>query len=296
MRNKMAQASKIKVQGLDVGLSAKEYGDYINLTDIARWKNPTLPAQIVMNWLRNADTIDFIGLWEKLNNPNFNLVEFDEIKSRYGRNAFVISPSQWVEKTDAIGIIAGRGKYSEGTFAHSDIALEFLSWISTEFKLYFIYEFKRLKTEEQKAIGWSAKRELAKINYRIQTDSIQENLIPKDLNENECSYIYANEADRINKALFSKTAAEWKAENKDKDGNIRDYASVEQLLVLANLESLNAEFIRMELLPTERTKRLNEAAIKQMKSLLDNGDAAKLNKWTEQRLLHTPNLKKKSEK
>ena len=285
--------ANIEVQGLTVGVTSKDFGDYINITDIARWKNPVAPSDVVKNWMRTTDTVDFIGLWETLNNPNFNSVEFDLIKTKYGRNAFTLSPSQWVEKTNAIGIVTGRGKYSEGTLAHTDIAFEFLSWISTEFKLYFIYEFKRLKIEEQKSIGWSAKRELAKINYRIQTDSILENLIPKDLTAVECGYVYANEADRINKALYGKTAAEWQKENKEKEGNVRDYASVEQLLVLANLESLNAELIRMNLNPTERTKRLNEAAIKQMKSLIDNNDVNKLHGWTEQKLLRSPNLKRK---
>jgi len=285
--------NKIEVQGLEVAFNEKEMGDYINLTDIARWKNPDAPSDVVKNWMRTGDTIDFIGLWEILNNPDFNSVEFDLIKSRSGRNAFTLSPSQWVSRTNAKGIIAGRGKYSEGTFAHSDIAMEFLSWISTEFKLYFIYEFKRLKAEERKEIGWSAKRELAKINYRIQTDSIAENLIPKDLTAVECGYIYATEADRLNKVLFGMTASEWQGKNKDKDGNMRDYATVEQLLVLANLESLNAELIRMGLASADRTKQLSQAAIKQMKSLVDNGDVKRLQGWSDQRLLGSQNLKKK---
>ena len=191
--------NKIEVQGLEVAFNEKDMGDYINLTDIARWKNLDAPSDVVKNWMRTGDTIDFIGLWEILNNPDFNSVEFDLIKSRSGRNAFTLSPSQWVDRTNAKAIIAGRGKYSEGTFAHADIAMEFLSWISTEFKLYFIYEFKRLKAEEGKEIGWSAKRELAKISYRIQTDSIAENLIPKDLTAVECGYIYATEAVQENK-------------------------------------------------------------------------------------------------
>jgi len=282
-KNKM---EKILINGLEVTLKGIGEATYISLTDMARLKNPEFPAEVIINWMSNKNSFDFYCLWEELSNPNFNLAESHQIKiDEVGFNAFTMTPSQWKKRTNAIGIVPSAGKYSVGTFAHPDIAMEFATWLDTRFKLYLVKEFQRLKSEEQKAIGWSAKRELAKINYRIQTDSIAENLIPKDLTVIECGFVYATEADRINKALFGHTAGEWRSANSDKEGNVRDYASVEQLLVLANMESLNAELIRMGLQPSDRTKQLNEVAIRQMKSLMDNGDIKRLQGWSEKKLL-----------
>ena len=275
---------KLEVQGYQIGVSQKNDIDYISLTDIAKLKNAESPAEVVRNWLRNRMTIEFLGIWEKLYNPDFNMVEFDQFRNEAGLNSFILSPQKWIEKTNAIGMVSSSGKYG-GTYAHNDIAMEFANWISVEFRLYMVKEFQRLKAEEKKLIGWSAKRELAKINYRIHTDSIKENLIPAELTVKECSFIYADEADILNKALFHQTAKDWKDENPEKAGNIRDYAMVEQLLVLANLESLNAEFIRMGLSAHERIKKLNAAAISQMKSLIENGAAERLSSWTEKSLL-----------
>ena len=285
---------KVMINGLEVTLRGVGEVTYISLTDMARLKNPEFPAEVIINWMSNKNSFDFYCLWEELSNSDFNLAESHQIKiEEVGYNAFTMTPSQWKKRTNAIGIIPSVGRYSVGTFAHPDIAMEFATWLDTRFKLYLVKEFQRLKAEEQKAIGWSAKRELAKINYRIQTDSIAENLIPKDLTVAECGLIYANEADRINKALFGKTATEWKSENKDKEGNMRDYTTVEQLLVLANLESLNAELIRMNLNIADRTKQLNQAAIKQMKSLTNNDDIKRLQDLSEKRLLGSANLKSK---
>jgi len=268
----MPKNEKISVQGIEVGVSTKNLGDYINLTDIARWKNSVAPSDVVKNWMRTIDTVDFIGLWETLNNPDFNSVEFDLIKSNYGRNAFTLSPSQWVEKTNAIGIVAGRGKYSAGTFAHSDIALEFLSWISTEFKLYFIYEFKRLKEDESKRLSleWNLQRTLAKINYKIHTSAVKEKLVPQAITKEQANFFYADEADLLNVALFGKTAKEWREENPDLKGNMRDYATLEQLVVLSNMESINALLIRQELSQSQRLIQLNATAITQMQALTNN--------------------------
>jgi hypothetical protein len=269
--------------------------DYISLTDIAKLKNAENPADVINKWMTNKDSFDFYSLWEELFNSDFNLAESREIKmNEVGYNAFTMSPNQWKKRTNAIGIVPSSGKYSIGTFAHPDIAFEFASWIDTTFKLYLIKEFQRLKTEEQKLIGWSAKRELAKINYRIHTDAIKENLVPPELTTKQKSYVYADEADLLNVALFGITATEWRIANADKTGNVRDYATIEQLLVLANLESLNAEFIRMGLSSGDRIQKLNSAAISQMKSLIDNGAVERLNGWTEQGLLASAKKPKKS--
>jgi hypothetical protein len=284
--------NKIEVQGLEVRIKNRGNEIYISLNDIAKMKNPIAPNEVIRNWMRSRTTVEFLGVWETINNPAFKPVEFDGFRKEAGLNYFTLAPQKWIDSTNAIGIISNSGKYG-GTYAHQIIAMEFANWISVEFRLYMIYEFQRLKTEESKQIAWSAKRELAKINYRIQTDSIEENLIPKALSSAEVAFIYANEADRINKALFSKTASEWKNENKEKDGNLRDYATIEQLLVLANLESLNAELIRMGTSNIERTQSLNEAAIRQMKSLILHGDNTRLNNWSEKKLLLSDNLKKK---
>jgi hypothetical protein len=269
---------EIDNQIISVNLSETE-NDYISLTDIAKIKNPEFPADVVKNWMRTRSTIDFLGLWEKINNPNFKLVEFDRFKSEAGLNSFVLSPTKWIEKTDSIGLISKSGRYGGGTFAHKDIAFEFATWISPEFKLYLIKEFQRLKIEENErlALGWDAKRMLTKINYRIHTDAIKENIIlPQKLSKKDANMTYANEADVLNMALFGLTAKDWKEKNKNKTGNMRDYADVNQLVCLSNMESINAEFIKMGMSQKERLIKLNETAIVQMKSLLDNKSVKKL--------------------
>jgi hypothetical protein len=260
--------NKITVKGIDVRYNRINQNDYISLTDIAKFKNANAPKDVVKNWLRSKETIAFLGLWETLNNPDFKGVEFDSFRNEAGFNAFTLSPEQWVEKTNAIGITTSRGRYSQGTFAHKDIAFEFASWVSVEFKLYFIYEYQRLKANEEKALEWTAKRELAKVNYRIHTDAIKENLLVPNLSKKQITFVYANEADMLNVALFGKTASEWKLKNPDLKGNMRDYANVEQLLVLANLESYNAILIEQKMPQTERIVLLNKTAKKQLETLL----------------------------
>ncbi|MBS3168533.1 KilA-N domain-containing protein [Candidatus Woesearchaeota archaeon] len=270
----------IKVEGYEIGIKEIDSQKYISLTDIARKKNPEDPRFVVINWLRNRNTVEFLGIWEKIHNPNFNRVGFDTVRLQSGLNSFTISPSKWIELTNAMGIISKSGKYDSGTYAHEDIALEFASWISAEFKLYFIKEFRRLKYEENERLklGWNVKRELVKINYKIHTDAIKENLIPPEITPKEAKVIYASEADVLNKALFGKTAKEWSDENHDKKGNMRDYANVTQLVVLANLESLNSEFIKQDLSPEERLIRLNKLAISQMTSLVGDSRIERLEK------------------
>ena len=244
--------------------------DYFSLTDIAKYKNPEAPADVVKNWLRRKDTIEFIGLWEKLNNPNFNVVEFDQFKTEAGHNYFTMSPKKWIDGVNAIGIVSKAGKYNAGTYAHKDIALQFASWISPEINLYIIKEFQRLKVEEQKLLGWTVKRELAKINYRIHTDAIKDNIIiPLEISKEQASFVYASEADVLNVALFGMTAKQWRDKNPDKKGNIRDYAEVSQLVCLSNLENLNAYLIEQGLSQQERLIKLNNAAIRQMKVLAE---------------------------
>lgn len=271
----------IVVQNKEIGIILGKESDYISLTDIARSKNQDEPKDIVKNWLRTKSTIEFLGIWEQINNPNFKGVEFDAFKNAAGSNSFVLSPQKWIEATNAIGIISKSGRHGGGTYAHRDIAFEFASWISAEFKLYLIKEFQRLKTEENDrlALGWDVKRTLAKINYKVHTDAIKEHLIPSKIakfTEFTEQIIYANEADVLNVALFGKTAKDWRNQNKGKQGNIRDDSTVEQLVVLSNLETMNAELIRQKLTQPERLRRLNEIAIIQMKSMLGNSTIKKL--------------------
>jgi hypothetical protein len=269
---------KINTQGLQIYTFQQNENDYISLTDMARYKNADEPKDVVKNWMRNHSTIEFLGIWEQINNPNFKGVEFDAFKAESGANSFVLSPQKWIEKTKAIGLISRSGN-GGGTFAHKDIAFEFASWISAEFKLYLIKEFQRLKIEENErlTLGWDAKRSLTKINYRIHTDSIKENIVlPQRLSPKDANIIYASEADILNKALFGLTAIEWKNLNKNKDGNMRDYSDVYQLICLANLETLNSEFIKMGLSQKERLLKLNEIAINQMTSLLADNTIKKL--------------------
>ena len=260
---------EIGVNGLVINLRREKGDEYISLTDIARKKNPSEPKDVVKNWLRSKSTIEFLALWEKINNPDFKGVEIDSLLIEAGSNSFTLSPSKWVESTKAIGIITSTGKYG-GTFAHSEIALEFASWVSPEFKLYLITEIKRLKTAEsdQQNLNWSVQRTLAKINYKIQTDAIKESLVPKSLTKNQTSIIYANEADLLNVALFGLTAEQWKNNNPRFDGNMRDHATLEQLVVLSNMESINGLLIQQNISASERILQLNQVAISQIKSLL----------------------------
>ena len=267
--------AKINVLNKEITIYTRDEEDYICITDIARYKNSDRTDDLIRNWLRNRNTIEFLGIWEHLNNPNFKPVEFDGFKKQAGLNSFTLTPKQWIEKTGAIGILSKAGRYG-GTYAHKDIAFEFASWISVEFKLYLIKEFQRLKGEEQKQLGWDIKRNLAKINYRIHTDAIKENLIPRQLTKAQINIIYASEADVLNVALFGLTAKEWRENNRGKKGNIRDYANVSQLVCLSNLENLNALFINEGLSQKDRLIKLNTIAIQQMKLLTDDHGIKKL--------------------
>lgn len=258
-------SKEVSVQGINVRYNTFNEEDYISLTDIAKAKNPDNANQVVANWMRNRVTVEYLGLWEVLNNPNFNPIEFEGFRKEAGLNAFTLSPQQWVEKTNAIGIVSKSGRYG-GTYAHRDIAFKFASWISVEFELYLIKEFQRLKIEEQKTLEWSAKRELAKVNYRIHTDAIKENIVPT-LTEDQLKYVYADEADLLNVALFGMTAAEWRRANPTLKGNIRDYASVEQLLIIANMESYNAILIEQQIPQADRLVQLNNMAKSQLRVL-----------------------------
>ncbi len=270
----MGKSNKIDVKGTSITILKEAQGDYISLTDMLKAKDGDF---FISDWLRNRNTVEFLGIWESVNNPNFNYGEFAIIKSQAGLNSYKISVKEWTEKTNAIGLKATAGRYG-GTYAHADIAFEFGMWISPEFKVYLIKEFKRLKEEENDRLklNWSLNRLLAKINYRIHTDAIKENIIPESLSKELISHIYANEADVLNVALFGKTAKQWRDENPDAEGNIRDYCTIEQLLVMANLESLNAEFIKMSLKQSERLIKLNQTAISHLKSLAMNTSLNKL--------------------
>jgi hypothetical protein len=239
---------------------------------MARFKNAETIGLVISHWLSTRYTVEFMGLWEQINNPGFNVTEFSNIKNDSGSNGFVLSAKQWIEKTKAVGIISKPGRYGGGTFAHKDIAFEFGSWISAQFKYYLIREFQRLKTDENDRLklDWNLQRTLAKVNYHIHTDAIKEKLIPAELTKLQISFVYANEADMLNMALFGKTALQWRNENTNADGNIRDMATIEQLVVLSNMESINAVLIHQGLLQSERLVQLNRIAITQMRSLLGN--------------------------
>jgi hypothetical protein len=270
----MAKNKKLNVKGIEVTISTEKNGEYISLTDMMKAKDGDF---FISDWLRNRNTVEFLGIWESVNNPIFNYGEFAIIKNKAGLNYYKISVQEWTEKTNAIGLRASRGRYG-GTYAHIDIALEFGMWISAEFKVYLIQEYKRLKEEEnnRQKLDWNLQRTLAKVNYSIHTDAIKERLIPKKLTTKQTSLIYAYEADLLNMALFGKTAAEWRSENPEVTGNIRDEATLEQLIVLSNLESINAVLIRQELSQKERLKQLNSIAITQMTSLVNNANLRKL--------------------
>ena len=266
--------AKINVQQTAITLLKVNEQDYISLTDIARHKSDD-PTAVIGNWMRNRNTIEYLGVWETLYNPGFKPLEFDGFRKEAGLNAFTLSPQKWINTTGAIGIVSRSGRYG-GTFAHKDIAFKFASWISVEFELYLVKEFQRLKEQEQAQIGWNAKRELSKINYRIHTDAIKQNLIPQEITPAQASRIYANEADVLNMALFGMTALEWRDKHPDLKGNIRDYASINELICLSNMESLNAVFIQDGIPQRERLIRLNRIAIQQMQVLEDLTGGRKL--------------------
>jgi hypothetical protein len=254
---------KLQVLDQEIAIMTRDGIEYICITDIARFKNSERTDDLIRNWLRNRNTIEFLGIWEQLNNPNFKPVEFDGFRKEAGLNSFTLTPKQWIDKTSAIGLISKPGRYG-GTFAQRDIAFEFASWISVEFKLYLIKEFQRLKELEFQQLGWDIRRNLAKVNYLIHTDAIKENLIPDTLTSQQINFVYANEADLLNVALFGVTARQWREANPSLKGNMRDHANVHQLVCLANLESLNAHFIEQGLGQAERVVKLNELAIRQM--------------------------------
>lgn len=271
----MSRNRTIEVKGTSIAILSKGKDDYISLTDMIKSFGD---ETIIYNWLRNRNTIEFLGIWELLNNPDFKPIEFERFKTEAGLNSFTLSPKKWVDSTNAIGIISKAGRYGGGTFAHKDIAFEFGSWLSAEFKLYLIKEFQRLKEEETShlQLEWDLQRTLAKINYRIHTDAIKENLLPQELTRKHALMVYATEADVLNMALFGKTAAQWRDNNPTAKGNIRDTATLEQLVVLSNLESLNAVLIHQQMPQSERLLQLNKVAITQMKSLLANQRLKKL--------------------
>jgi hypothetical protein len=263
-----AKSATIEVQGTAITILSGQRDDYISLTDIARYRDSERTDYLIQNWMRNRNTIEFLGVWERLNNPGFNPIEFDGIKKQAGLNSFILTAKRWIDATQAVGLISKVGRYG-GTFAHKDIAFEFASWISVEFRLYLIKEFQRLKEDENRrlSLSWNLNRTLAKLNYRIHTDAVKAHLIPAEVTPAQAAITYATEADLLNVALFGHTAKQWRDANAKLEGNVRDYASVEQLLVLANMEGMNAEFIHMGLLQGERLKRLNQIAIRQMQVL-----------------------------
>ena len=270
----MAKNKTINVQGSDITIIKQNSEDFISMTDMIK---PFGDESIIKNWLRNRNTVEFLGIWEQIYNPDFNPVEFDQIRKQTGLNSFVLSAKKWIESVNAKGIVSSAGRYG-GTFAHRDIAFEFGSWLSPEFKLYLIREFQRLKEDENDRLklDWNLQRTLSKINYRIHTDAIKETLVPPTITKLQAGMVYASEADMLNVALFGITAKQWRDANPTKDGNIRDYAELEQLVVLTNLESINSVLVRQQLPQTERLMKLNEIAITQMRSLLNNNNLKKL--------------------
>jgi len=271
-------AGKINAKETEISVILQETDDdFISLSDIAKYKNTDYPSEVIQNWMRNRSTVEFLGLWERIHNDNFNYLEFEVIDGEAGRNSFVLTPKRWIESVNAIGMTSKQGRYA-ATFAHKDIAFKFAAWISVEFELYIIKDYQRLKLDEQQRLSleWNLQRTLSKINYRIHTDAIKEEIIPKVVTGVQTAIVYAYEADLLNVALFGMTAAEWRAKNPEKEGNIRDYATLEQLVVLSNMESINALLIRQRLPQSERLIQLNSTAITQMKSLVDNKLAKRL--------------------
>lgn len=265
----MAKRDSIVVKEVVIKTMVRNGMDYICITDIARQKNPAEPKDVVKNWMRQKNTIEYLGLWEKLNNPQFKGVEFDPLFREAGSNSFTMSPSRWVELTSAVGIITKNGS-GGGTYAQRDIAFKFASWVSVEFELYLVKEFQRLKAEEQKILGWTAKRELSKINYHIHTDAVKNHLIPREITSLQASIIYAEEADVLNVAMFGMTAKQWREANPDLKGNIRDYATINELICLSNMENINAVLINEGIVQGDRLLKLNQIAIQQMRILENN--------------------------
>ena len=273
----MKGQKKISVQGVNTLLHEDKERNFFSLTDIARHKDSEHTDTIIQNWMRNRNTIELLGFWETIYNPDFKPLEFEGFRKQAGLNSFVMTPKKWIESTNAIGIISKSGRYG-GTFAHKDIALEFASWISIEFKLYVIKEFQRLKNDENNRLQleWNLQRTISKINYKIHTDAIKENLIPKEITKFQINIVYSNEADLLNVALFGMTAKEWRDANPNEEGNIRDHATLEQLVVLSNMESINALLIQESLPQCDRLIQLNKTAITQMKSLIENKEMKQL--------------------
>lgn len=268
----------INAKGTEITVLSKgDENDFISLTDIARYKNPDEPKDVVKNWMRSRSTIEFLGLWEQLNNPDFKGVEFDHFINEAGYNSFTLSPKKWIQTTNAVGLISKSGRYG-GTYAHQDIAFEFASWISAEFKLYLIKEFQRLKSDEKRKqqLEWNVSRTLAKINYFVHTDAVKKHLIPDDLSMSKQRFVYADEADLLNLALFNQTAATWRKAHPKAKGNIRDHATIEQLVVLSNLESFNSELIKTGVAAETRLKKLNKIAIEQMRVMIENKSLRKI--------------------
>ncbi|MBR6641295.1 MAG: KilA-N domain-containing protein [Clostridia bacterium] len=278
-------STEIIVKENKIGILRVGNVNYISLTDLAKYQNSSDPSFTVKNWLRRITTIDYIGLWEQIHNMDFNLVEFDQIKTEYGKNSFAMSTTQWIKRTNAIGIVSKGGRYSIGTYAHPDIAFEFASWLSPEFKLYLITEFERLKSNEayQQKLDWQANRILAKLNYAVHTDAIKEYIVPT-LTEEQLKYVYSEEADVLNVALFGMTAKQWRESNPElaKKGNIRDYTDLLHLVILNNLQNTNAELIENKISQVERLIKLNNSAKRQMKVLQDNKNIKELEKLQEQ--------------
>ena len=276
----MPKSKKIQIENIEISILKQKKDDFISLTDMARFKNAEATGLVISHWLSTRYTVEFMGLWERLNNSDFNVTEFSNIKNESGSNGFVLSSKQWIEKTNAIGIISKTGRYGGGTFAHKDIAFEFGSWISPQFKYYLIKEFQHLKEEEgkTKSLEWNLQRTLAKVNYKIHTNAVKEHLIPAKITKEQENYIYASEADLLNVALFGITAKEWRNQNNGMEGNVRDYSTLEQLVVLSNLESINSILIEQALPQNVRLKKLNEIAISQMKSLIESNIVKKLEK------------------
>jgi len=273
----MAKNKTINVKGTEIVVLTAQENDFISITDIARHKDSEHTDAIIQNWMRNRNTIELLGFWETIYNPNFKPLEFEGFRKQAGLNSFVMTPKKWVEATNAIGIISKSGRYG-GTFAHRDIALEFASWISIEFKLFLLKEFQRLKADENDRLKleWNLQRTLAKVNYHIHTDAIKEHLIPPTLSKDKINFVYADEADMLNMALFGMTAKQWRDENPKSEGNVRDAATIEQLVVLSNMESINAVLIHQGLNQSQRLRQLNQIAITQMKSLVNNATSRKL--------------------
>ena len=260
----------IHAKGIDISIYTADFqNEFISLTDIAKYRNEDDPRFVIQNWMRNRNTIEFLGVWEELHNPDFNRVQFEAVKTEAGLNRFVMAPTKWIEMTGAIGIVSKSGRYGGGTYAHSDIAMSFASWISPEFQLYIMKDYRRLKTDENSrlSLSWNLNREISKLNYKIHTDAIKANIIPPELTREQIAFVYSDEADMLNVALFGMTAKEWRSLNKGKKGNIRDYASIQQLLVLANMESYNAVLLNQGFTQKDRMVKLRELALQQLQTL-----------------------------